>query len=123
MLMSATSICECEHSQLYVSLISARQGRATPFKKRKSPPLEEEKRLKPEKNHPGPDSFKEMKGDKERSQTWLRLKLGLTINANGRNRKMGAYESSLNSRLNMVRMEHRRWRLRFMLSSRDSSLM
>ena len=35
MLMSATSICECEHSHLYVSLISARQGRATPFKKRK----------------------------------------------------------------------------------------
>ena len=61
MLMSATSICECEHSHLYVSLVSARQGRATPFKKRKSPPLEEEKRLKPEKTHPGPDSFKEMK--------------------------------------------------------------
>ena len=35
MLMSATSICECEHSHLYVSLISARLGRATPFKKRK----------------------------------------------------------------------------------------
>ena len=34
-LMSATSICECKHSHLYVSLISARQGRATPFKKRK----------------------------------------------------------------------------------------
>ena len=114
MLMSATSICECEHSHLYVSLISARQGRATPFKKRKSPPLEEEKRLKPEKNIRVPILL---------SQTWLRLKLGLTINANGRNRKMGAYESSLNSRLNMVRMEHRRWRLRFMLSSRDSSLM
>ena len=35
MLMSATSICECEHSHLYVSLISARPCRATPFKKRK----------------------------------------------------------------------------------------
>jgi hypothetical protein len=36
MLMSATSICECEHSHLYVSLISARHcSRATPFKKRK----------------------------------------------------------------------------------------
>ena len=35
-------------------------------------------------------SEEEMKGDKERSQTWLRLKLGLTINANERNRKMGA---------------------------------
>ena len=35
MLMSASSICECEHSHLYVSLISTRLGRATPFKKRK----------------------------------------------------------------------------------------
>ena len=35
MLMSATSICECEHSHLYVSLISARPCRATPFRKRK----------------------------------------------------------------------------------------
>ena len=35
MLMSATSICECEHSHLYVSLISARPCHATPFKKRK----------------------------------------------------------------------------------------
>ena len=34
-LMSATSICECKHSHLYVSLISARQGRATPFKREK----------------------------------------------------------------------------------------
>ena len=57
MLMSATSICECEHSHLYVSLISARQGRATPFKKRKSPPLEEEKRLKPEKKPSGSRFF------------------------------------------------------------------
>ncbi len=36
MLMSVTFICECEHSHLYVSLISARPcSRATPFKKRK----------------------------------------------------------------------------------------
>jgi hypothetical protein len=35
MLMSATSICECKHSNLYVSLISAWPCRATPFKKRK----------------------------------------------------------------------------------------
>ena len=55
MLMSATSICECEHSHPYVSLISARQGRATPFKKRKSPLLEEEKRAKPRKSHLDPD--------------------------------------------------------------------
>ena len=48
-LMSATSICECKHSHLYVSLISARQGRATPFKKRKSPHFEEEKGQSPEK--------------------------------------------------------------------------
>ena len=34
-LMSATFICECEHSHLHASLISARQGRATSFKKRK----------------------------------------------------------------------------------------
>ena len=31
-LMSATSICECEHSQMDLSLISARPCRATPFK-------------------------------------------------------------------------------------------
>ena len=35
MLMSATPICECKHSNLYVSLISARPCRATPFKKRR----------------------------------------------------------------------------------------
>ena len=33
MLMSATSICECKHSNLYVSVISARPCRATPFKR------------------------------------------------------------------------------------------
>jgi len=51
MLMSATSICECEHSHLYVSLISARPCRATPFKKRKSPPWRKKKGRSPEKDH------------------------------------------------------------------------
>ena len=58
MLMSATSICECEHSHPYVSLISARPCRATPFKKRKRlQSFGVEKRLKPEKDRPDPDSF------------------------------------------------------------------
>ena len=55
MLMSATSICECEHSHPYVSLISARQGRATPFKKRKSPLLRKKKGQSPEKDRLDPD--------------------------------------------------------------------
>ena len=50
MLMSATSICECEHSHLYVSLISARPCCATPFRKRKRlQSFGVGKRLKPEK--------------------------------------------------------------------------
>ena len=57
MLMSATSICECEHSHPYVSLISARLCRATPFKKRKSPLLRKKKGQSPEKDRPDPDSF------------------------------------------------------------------
>ena len=66
-LMSATSICECEHSHLYVSLISARQGRATPFKREKDSKSWSRKKAKPEKGTPsiplkggglaGPDSF------------------------------------------------------------------
>ncbi len=52
MLMSATSICECEHSHLYVSLISARPCRATPFKKRKRLQSLELKKGKARKCHP-----------------------------------------------------------------------
>ena len=55
-LMSATYICECEHSHLYVSLISARPCRATPFKKRKSP-LWRKKKGEARKKPPDPDSF------------------------------------------------------------------
>jgi len=56
MLMSASSICECEHSHLYVSLISARLGRATPFKKRKRLQILWSRRQS-RKSHPGPDFY------------------------------------------------------------------
>ena len=45
-LMSATSICECKHSHLYVSLISARLCRATPFEEKKTPIFGVEKGLR-----------------------------------------------------------------------------
>ncbi len=53
-LMSATSICECEHSHLYVSLISARHGRATPFKKRKRLQIFGVEKSRAEKSRPDP---------------------------------------------------------------------